>query len=218
MKIVTISDTHNAHDRLTIPDCDILIHAGDESFRGSEQEVVAFATWLDRQPAKHIIWIPGNHSMGFMHNWPNSLNWIKNVSPRTNVLINSGVEIESLKIWGSPITPWFHDWAYNVHRGAEIREYWNKIPLDTNILITHGPPYKILDVVEPNTRREQSVGCMDLANTIAKIKPKLHVFGHIHESHGRVFQDGTTYVNAAIMDESYDPVNFPTVIDYENLP
>lgn len=213
LKIVAISDTHNAHHRITIPECDILIHAGDESFKGRHDEITDFAAWFDRQPAKHLVWIPGNHSLGFSHHYPQSEQWVKALSPRTNILLNSDITVEGVKIWGSPVTPWFHDWAYNVNRGPDIQKYWDMIPSDTSIVVTHGPPHGIMDLVSPGSMREQRVGCEDLMRTILKIKPKFHVFGHIHEGYGTQFFMDTTFVNAAIMDENYEPSNLPIVLE-----
>lgn len=213
MKIVAISDTHNGHNSVTIPECDILIHAGDESYGGKKPEIEAFAKWFDVQPAKHLVWIPGNHSLAVERHWPGSARWLKDISPRTNILMNSDVTLEGLKIWGSPVTPWFHDWAWNVHRGAAIKKYWDMIPADTSIVVTHGPPHGILDKVSPGTLHEDSVGCKDLMEAMLRIKPKVHIFGHIHEGYGQQQGMYTTFVNAAIMDEHYDPLNLPIVID-----
>lgn len=213
LKIVAISDTHNAHNKLVIPECDILIHAGDESMQGSPPEIMNFAEWLNKQPAKHLVWVPGNHSVGFEKWYPSSEVWIKNYCPRVNVLVNQDVTLEGVKIWGSPVTPWFHDWAWNVNRGPAIKQVWDKIPLDTSIVVTHGPPYGILDVADKGKWREMKVGCQDLMDAMLRIKPKYHIFGHIHECHGTEFFMDTMYVNASIMDEHYDPVNQPIVLE-----
>jgi len=209
IKIVAISDTHNGHNSVTIPLCDILIHAGDESYRGRKEEIEAFARWFDKQAAKHLVWIPGNHSLGVEAQWPGSKSWLSDISPRTHVLMNSDVTLEGVKIWGSPVTPWFHDWAWNEVRGQAIKKYWDMIPADTSIVVTHGPPHGILDVVSPGTLREDHVGCEDLMAALLRIKPKVHIFGHIHEGYGRQQFMDTLYLNASIMDEYYDPVNLP---------
>lgn len=206
IKIVAISDTHNGHDNVVIPPCDILIHAGDESYRGRKDEIEAFAQWFDKQPAKHLVWTPGNHSLGVEAHWPGSKAWFSDISPRTHILLNSDVTLEGLKIWGSPITPWFHDWAWNVIRGPAIKKYWDMIPLDTSIVVTHGPPFGILDAV---SRNGDNVGCKDLMNAMLRIKPKVHIYGHIHEGYGEVKHEGIHFINASIMDEHYDPVNKP---------
>lgn len=213
MKIVAISDTHCAHNQLSIPECDILIHAGDESYRGNKSEIEDFAKWFDKQPAKHLVWIPGNHSVGFATFYPASSDWLKKISPRTNILMHSDVTLDGIKIWGSPITPWFNDWAYNETRGPAIKKYWDMIPGDTSMVVTHGPPHGILDLVDPGTRREDNVGCKDLLDAILRIKPKIHIFGHIHEGYGRQILNGTTFVNASIMTEYYDPTNLPHVLE-----
>lgn len=209
VKVVAISDTHNKHDKIAIPPCDILIHAGDESMRGSKEETMAFAEWLDKQPAKHIVWIPGNHSVKMEAHWPGSMRWLSDISPRTNILMNSHVTCEGLKIWGSPVTPWFHDWAWNVRRGPDIKKYWDMIPDDTNIVVTHGPPHGVLDKVHLGTSWEDSVGCEELKKAMLRVKPKLMVFGHIHEGYGCQLANGTIYCNASIMDTSYQPVHAP---------
>lgn len=217
LKIVAISDTHNGHDSVIVPPCDILIHAGDESFRGKKEEIEAFAKWFDKQPAKHLVWIPGNHSLGVEKHWPNSKYWLQDISPRTNILMHSSVTIEGLKIWGSPVTPWFHDWAWNEIRGPAIKKYWDMIPNDTRIVVTHGPPFGILDTVNPGTLYEDHVGCKDLMNAIRLIEPDIHIFGHIHECSGILTSGKTTFINASIMDENYHPINPIREYIYEKI-
>lgn len=209
MKIVAISDTHNNHNGILIPECDILIHAGDESFHGRKDEIEAFARWFDKQPAKHLVWIPGNHSQGVEAYWPGSKHWLADISPRTNILMNSDVTLDGVKIWGSPVTPWFYDWAWNVERGEAIKKYWDMIPTDTFIVVTHGPPHGILDM----TASGENVGCKDLMDAMLRIKPKLMVFGHIHEAHGVFSTPDTTFVNASIVNRRYQPVYEPIVVD-----
>jgi Icc-related predicted phosphoesterase len=124
-------------------------------------------------------------------------------------LNDSGVEIEGMTVWGSPITPFFFDWAFNRHRGAHIRRHWDLIPAGVDILVTHGPPYGILD----RTARGQCVGCEELLPVVERLRPRLHVFGHIHEAYGQVEVKGTRFVNASVLDLHYRRVNAPVVID-----
>jgi hypothetical protein len=124
-------------------------------------------------------------------------------------LQDEAVEIEGLRIWGSPWQPEFLDWAFNLPRGAALREKWDRIPSGTDVLITHGPPQGVLDRVDEG-RRE---GCADLLNAVARVRPRLHLFGHIHEGYGCLERDGTTFVNASICDRAYRPVNPPVVVD-----
>jgi Icc-related predicted phosphoesterase len=139
-------------------------------------------------------------------------------SPDFHYLQDSEVEVEGLKVYGSPWTPWFHDWAFNAQRGEDIKGLWDNIPGDTDILVTHGPPLGHGDrVLYPPGQR---VGCEDLLNRVKEIKPRLHVFGHIHEDSGKWdrYWDKkgtslTTFVNASSCDLSYKADNPPIVVD-----
>ena len=114
-----------------------------------------------------------------------------------------------MKIWGSPVTPTFFNWAFNVDRGKAIEKYWNMIPIDTDILLTHGPVKGILD----RTISDINAGCEDLLNTVKKVKPKFHLFGHIHEAYGKEKVKETTFVNGSLLNEKYELVNSPVEID-----
>lgn len=203
-KIVCISDTHNAHNNIDIPDGDILIHCGDMTMGGTNREFIAFNRWLGTLPHKYKIIIGGNHDLLLD----------KHPKRRKNTMFSNAKYLENqryvikefgLKIWGSPITPALGYWAFMRKRGYEIAKVWKQIPEDTNLLLTHGPPYGILDMVP----RSGSQGCYDLMEAVKRIKPKLHVFGHIHEGYGtsELLGFDTKFVNCAIMDEMYDPIH-----------
>jgi Icc-related predicted phosphoesterase len=118
------------------------------------------------------------------------------------------VELDGLKFWGSPVTPWFHNWAFN-RIDDKINEHWDLIPNDINVLITHGPPYLTLDATKSGLR----VGCPRLSNKIKDLTDlKVHVFGHIHEASGIVEKDGVTYVNASTLDLYYEVKNSPVIL------
>lgn len=210
LKICAISDTHNQYRQLKIPECDLLIHAGDETLYGSEDETRDFARWLSEQPARHIVWTPGNHSLGFEEYYPESRQWILEHAPKVNILLHSDVVLEGVRVWGSPATPRFHDWAYNFDRGEDIREMWDRIPDDTAIVVTHGPPLGLFDRV---VRGGFNVGCEDLRKRLERLKPKVHVFGHIHEGYGMRDVDGTTYINAAVVNERCRLINKPVELE-----
>jgi len=148
------------------------------------------------------------------------------LEPDVIYLQDSGCEIEGLRFWGSPWQPWFMDWAFNLPRkGEKLRAKWNLIPMDTDVLITHGPPYGVLDEVRPRMTawgpaEEGSghLGCEELAIRLAAVRPRVHVFGHIHDGYGIHKQAGTTYVNASICTEEYRPTNPPIVIDLTRSP
>ena len=216
MKIVAISDTHNRHKKLEIPECDLLIHAGDFTSFGYKHEIEDFAKWINKQSAKNVVIVPGNHELYFENGLPLSKEWIKDNCPNAHLLIEESVEIEGIKIYGSPITPWFHDWAWNRHP-QQITKHWNNIPEDTKILITHSPPYGILDetTYANGDPKPGFLGCPQLLKRVQEIKPDLHFFGHIHAGYGEKHIDGTSYYNCSNCDETYCPSNSPTVVEYE---
>jgi Icc-related predicted phosphoesterase len=113
-----------------------------------------------------------------------------------------------IKFWGSPWQPPFMNWAFNVPRD-ELYKYWEMIPLDTDILITHGGPEGIRDFTLDN----QQHGCSSLRHYVEKINPALHVFGHIHEAYGAMVQGETLFVNACTCTRSYNPINKPIIVD-----
>lgn len=210
LKIVAISDTHNKHKYLDLPEGDILIHAGDFTSMGSEAEVAAFGEWLQDLPYKYIIITYGNHD------WLGQRNpdLAEKLLGKAIILHDRGVEIEGIKFYGSAWQPEFCNWAFNVPRGAASAANWAKIPEDTDVLITHGPPFGTLDLIHTGGLRMENVGCEALADRIKALsKLKFHVFGHIHECHGQVTKDKVTYVNAAFLNDAYVPAYPPEVFE-----
>lgn len=217
LKIVCISDTHLKMNHIKLPDGDLLIHAGDHTSTGSIQQMSQAFKDLAKHKYKYgIVTICGNHD------------WLGELDPlltkqlaKDNGLIyldDSFVEINGYKIWGSPVQPEFCNWAFNRERGHVIRQHWDKIHNDVNILVTHGPPANILDQCPDHyDRLGEKVGCSDLVNAIQRLKPnlQLHVFGHIHNSYGMRCEDGVTYVNASCCDERYIPINAPIIVDLD---
>lgn len=203
MKIIAISDTHGLHHGLkNLPKGDMLIHAGDVSRSGSRAQVQDFLFWFEQQDYQYKVLIAGNHDYFFEQA---SSELISSMIPTNVIYLNdSGVEIEGIHLWGSPIQPWFHDWAFNRQRGKEIQKHWNLIPQNTDILITHGPPAGILDIT---VRGNEHVGCEDLLKTIQTIKPRVHIFGHIHEAYGVEEKGGVKYINASVLNLQYELVN-----------
>ena len=220
MRIVFISDTHDQHDRMLapIPDGDILIHAGDATMMGRINEIAAFGAWFRNLPHKHKVLVAGNHDWLFEKNPELAIqllnNGILNINRGDDVvyLKDSGAEIAGLKIYGSPWQPTFYDWAFNLDRGEPIKAKWDLIPEGLDILITHGPPMGIHDQITPHMGTEH-LGCEELMKAVERVKPKIHVFGHIHGGYGKTPYVYTTFVNASICNEAYKPVNEPIVID-----
>ena len=168
----------------------------------------SFAKWLREQPFKHKVVIPGNHDL-FVERSPMTARALMR-GDGIHFLIDEEVVIDGVKFWGSPWQPWFHDWAWNAQRGPDIAQHWDRIPKDTKVLITHGPPFGILDTVD---RGGFSVGCEELAKKVIAIAPKVHVFGHIHEGYGMLDFHGIKFVNAAAQNFNSDTLNPPIVVD-----
>lgn len=206
-KIVLISDSHGKHNQLDLPEGDLLLHAGDITGRGLGWQVREFMDWFGAQPHRYKVMIAGNHDF-MAEQKPDE--FLAMVPPGVIYLNDSGVELEGIRIWGSPIQPWFHDWAFNRRRGAEIAAHWAQIPADTDILVTHGPPFGILD----RTAHGERVGCEDLTLRLTQVRPRLHVFGHIHEAYGHVQRDDIHYVNASVLDLQYQHTQAPVVLDW----
>jgi predicted phosphodiesterase len=200
MRIVLISDTHSRHREYDLPDGDLLLVAGDVTKRGTREQILAFDEWLGTLPHRHRVVIAGNHDFA-LEQVPGARGWITNAT----YLQDEEVTVGGLRIWGSPWQPRFFDWAFNLDRGAPLRAMWRRIPTGVDVLVTHGPPRGILD----RTFRGDDVGCDDLRDEVLdRVRPKLHVFGHIHEARGQVVMDGVHFVNAS----SWEPVP-PFVVD-----
>ena len=219
MKITCISDTHNQHSHIP-PDWleggDVLVHAGDVSGRGSLKEVEAFMEWFNELPYTHKIFIAGNHDFWFEKVSTFAVNeMLAEKYPNITYLNDSGVEIDGVKFWGSPVTPWFYDWAFN-RVGTDICQHWDMIPLDTDVLIVHGGP-KHIGSLNITTRDRSDVGCPYLYEKLSELKQlKLFVQGHIHEGRGTyTFADKQLFVNASLLNLQYELVNKPFVIDTE---
>jgi len=242
LKLNVISDAHGLYGALNslMPQegADVLINAGDLTNIGERSTVEYAIQWHINQLKyyKHVVLIAGNHDRSFdpkFNKEPNPywdmetaarLNttkpfWLQDLLKSlegTNVhyLEDNGVTIDGVKFWGSPWTPWFHGtyWAFNKWRGAELKEVWNQIPFDTDVLISHGGAAGtgILNL----TADYLEVGCEDLKSSINKLPNlKLHTHGHIHEG-GGYFQNGKVlHVNASVVNERYNVVREPIEIE-----
>lgn len=221
MKIVCVSDTHSHHGSMSneIPSGDILIHSGDCTNLGKQKEVTEFIEWFKSlEGFKYKIFIAGNHDLSFelKPNWLRTLIKPENLNEH-NVfyLEDESIEINDIefsrpiKVYGSPWQPEFYNWAFNLPRnGDDLKSRWVEIPNDTDILITHGPPYGIRDFSQ-----NISLGCELLRERVNELNPLMHVFGHIHQSHGSAYIGQTAFVNASICDELYNPINKPLIFD-----
>lgn len=206
MRIVCISDTHNRHAELRLPEGDVLIHAGDYSMQGHVAETESFLDWFAAQPHRHKIFIAGNHDFIFAKRRKKARAMVPS---SVTYLEDEGVTLDGLRFWGSPVTPTFNKWAF-MHGPFTIGGYWDAIPDDTDVLITHGPPQGVMDRVLPFG---EEVGCPQLRAALdSRLRPRLHVFGHIHECYGQLVAGTLTSVNASFLDHLYHPSNAPVVV------
>lgn len=189
--VACFSDTHGRHQQLIVPASDLLLCAGDFTARGGRDEVLRFVDWFALQPAAQRVLIAGNHDR-WCEEHPDE---VASLCAEREILwlLDSGVEVLGWRLWGSPVTPTFRSMAFNRARGPALSEHWARVPADTDILITHGPPRGLLDRMALGRR----VGSDELRRELPRVRPRLHVFGHIHEAAGRRKLDGTLFVNAA---------------------
>jgi Icc-related predicted phosphoesterase len=227
-----LSDTHNRIEKggvaFDVPAGDVLIHGGDFTNTGSRSDCEAFATWIEKQPHTHKVVIAGNHDLSF-----DELSYaqtrmdiahgrLDEVCPAAEIkarlgsvchyLEDSAVEIEGVTFYGSPWTPTFYNWAFNQDRGEEIAATWRKIPAETDVLLTHGPPVGHGDLCSSGNR----AGCVDLLREIeTRVRPIVHIFGHIHEGYGAWASPHcpTTFINASICTLQYNPTQGAIVFD-----
>lgn len=184
MKIVAISDTHSKHRDLIVPDGDVFVHAGDISnFNRSRNHYVDFNDWIKELPHKYKLVLPGNHDER-LERHPDE---IPELTSNYIYMHEKEIVIDGIKFYGSSWQPVFFDWAFNLPRGEKLAEKWAKIPEDTDVLLTHCPPQQICDWTG-----SEEVGCDELQKRVLKIQPKLHIFGHVHESCGKYMKFGPT--------------------------
>jgi Icc-related predicted phosphoesterase len=201
IRLILLADTHGFHRRLIIPDGDIVIFAGDFCLYGDLSELDEFNDFLGRLPHKHKIVVAGNHDICLERTPEEGRNRLSNAI----YLQDQAITLLGIKIYGSPWQPQFMNWAFNLPSAKALKEKWDSIPEDTEVLITHGPPYGFGDT----TVAGEHAGDKELAKAIKRVKPRINVFGHMHEGYGSITSGRTTFINACICDGRYQPVNLP---------
>ena len=210
MKIIHLSDTHNRHKELQLEEGDVIIHSGDATNMGSISEVTEFLTWYGKLSHTYKLFIAGNHDWLFEKEPTLAMELCK----ENNVtwLNSESIEIDGLKFYGESAQPHFCAWAFNIKEPWLLKEKYDDIPNDTDILITHCPPKGYLDL----TVRGEHVGSNELQHSLQRLnKLKLHCFGHIHHSKGLSKIGDTWFSNGAICDEQYQPTNKENVIELD---
>lgn len=194
--VVAMADTHGFHAQLTVPRGDVLIHAGDMTQRGTWPQLQAFHDWFVALPFDHKVLIAGNHDFLFQDEPLRARALFRDVI----YLEDSEATVAGLRIYGSPWQPWFHDWAFNLHRGPAIEQKWKRIPTGLDILVTHGPPAGLGDLCWDG----RQVGCADLLRHVERARPRFHLFGHIHEARGQWHLGDSTVVNVTTGECEFD--------------
>lgn len=199
-----LSDTHGMYRDLDpLPHADILIHCGDITGHGTMRELTDFNDWLGGIPIAHKLVIAGNHDMD-LERHPDT----REVFTNAIYLQDELVEVMGLRIYGSPWTPTFGQWAFMKYDSI-LANAFMQIPAGLDVLVTHGPPHGFGDA----TKRHVMAGSHSLRAVVDRVKPRFHVFGHIHEDRGTTVTPDTTFINASTCDYWYDPVNPPVVFD-----
>lgn len=217
MKILHLSDTHGFHESITDlikemileHEPEVIVHSGDFMRHAMKSiDFEEFLNWFRKLDVKHKILVPGNHDI-FCEAFENDYDLRRSVVPDSVLfLINEEVVIDGVKFWGSPYTPEFFDWGFQLY-GADGWDLWAKIPDDTDVLITHGPQLGVLDKLPDGL----NVGCPFLAQRIDELKIKAHLVGHIHGAYGIHQSNDYVSLNSAILNDDYKPVNKPQLVE-----
>lgn len=200
-------------DSLNIAECDVLVVAGDIcpiSNHSPDYQINwlmdTFCGWLEEQPAREKILVAGNHDIAF-EEYPNLIK--PAIRDRAIYLRDSEHVFEGVKFYGSPWQPPFYDWAFNAPE-EQLALAWQMVPDDVDVLITHGPAYGLRDM----TTAPEHAGSSTLRYELdERLRPELHVFGHIHEAHGYVQRQYTLHANVSICNGQYKPINQPLYYD-----
>jgi hypothetical protein len=222
IRIVCMSDTHGKHRDVHLPPGDILLHGGDFSRSGEINQYSDLSAYFRDSGFEQVICIAGNHDMTLHPSYYND-NWGRfHHEPFDCVKAQAALEHciylkdsshttkHGIEVYGSPWSPEFFNWAFNLPRGSPIRAVWDRIPDSTDLLITHGPPLGRGDMTRENGR----AGCNDLTVVVQdRVKPRIHLFGHIHEDAGVSFDNHTLYINGSNLNILYQAVNHPIVVD-----
>ena len=212
-KLVFISDTHSSMHEIKIPECDILFHCGDATYRGGLQEMEGFIKHFTNNKAKERVFVAGNHDKGLSSMFPEEMRiTLRDKLSKAGIIYleHEARDVQGLKVFGSPYSPQFGEWGFQYLRGSDK---WGDIPEGLDILITHGPPFSIMD----KNHRNWPCGCEHLFNHVMKKQPRIHAFGHIHEGYGTHSFNNTRFINASCLDEMYDAVNQPIVVEYDEV-
>jgi len=207
MKMVLVSDTHGQNNLLeNLPMADVLIHCGDVTRYGSRDNLHEFAEAFSKCDAHYKIAIAGNHDTCFERRFIES----NAIMAEQNIIYlhDDGITLDGVKFWGIPWVPTFGVWSFMADEDI-LAEKWARVPMGVDVIISHGPPHNILD----EDAHGKHVGSFEHSFAVSKLRPKLNVFGHIHEAYGVEHLNGTDYINCSLLNERYIPINKPIVYE-----
>jgi len=217
MKLCCISDIHGKLN-FKVPEADLLLIAGDlcPAYHNAGMSIKRQVDWLDshfrywllEQPITECVACAGNHDWI----WEKYPHKVPQLNTNFHYLEDREIEILGLKIYGTPVQPPFYNWAFNRSKGA-IQKYWDNIPEGLDILLLHSPPYGIMDKTSSINYGSENIGSKSLKKRIDEVKPKIVVFGHNHNEHGKIEQDGIIYINASLLDERYNMSKEPIILE-----
>ena len=209
MRLVALADTHlwrHGRHPIPIPEGDVLVHAGDLLQHGNLEELARAMEWLAALPHPKKIVVAGNHEVCVERQPDQARAMI--AAAGAIYLEDEGTEIDGIRFHGSPWTPRYRVWAFAKGRGQESRAMWEKIPDRVDVLVTHGPPFGFGDRIEWKGALRH-IGDVDLLDRVRIVRPKVHLFGHIHQDPGQWKTAATAFYNVTT-DEGRLP---PTVVD-----
>jgi predicted phosphohydrolase len=204
-RLVAVADTHLYHDELVVPEGDVFVHAGDLCRRGDLEELARAVDFIRALPHAHKLIVAGNHDWSFAREPERARSLLGH---DIHYLEDSGLELLGLRFWGSPWQPEFNAWAFNLPRGPELAQKWSLVPEGLDVLVTHGPPAGFGDRVSVAGRQ----GCADLLERVRLVRPRLHLFGHIHEDGGSWTSEGVVFANVT----TWECERAATVIDIDH--
>ncbi len=206
MKIIAMSDSHWKLEDVTVPKGDVFVFAGDWSAgNGSIGDAIHFASFVKRVPCEHKIIIAGNHDWVAQRE-PNLVKLLFKDAGAT-YLFDEGITIDGINFWGSPWSPEFMNWAF-MKPDYDLAKIYRGIKRNTDVLITHTPPYGIRDFLPTG----ENVGSQALEEAVRRVRPSVHIFGHIHGGHGTEYSDDTIFYNVSVCDDDYNLVYKPTEV------
>jgi predicted phosphohydrolase len=207
VRVVAVADLHGLLP--PIPPCDLLLVGGDvcpvDDHSSATQRAFLegpFADWLEAVPAGEVVGVAGNHDLLAARD-PALLDRL----PWT-YLSDSGATVGGVRIWGSPWTVTFGDFAF-MEQDEDLALRFAAIPADLDVLLTHGPPLGVCDWAA----RGANAGSAALLEAIERVRPGVCVFGHIHEGRGEGTVAGIRCLNVSLVDERYVPRHDPVELE-----